>query len=35
MVAGDARIDFSNNKPYGLQEATSAFTRVATQHGWQ
>jgi len=35
MIAGDARLDLANNRPYSLQEAKSAFTRVAAQHGWQ
>lgn len=35
MVDGNARIDFRNlQRPYTLQEAKSAFTRVAGQHGW-
>ena len=35
MIAGGARLDLKNMQPYSLSEARSAFTRVASQHGWQ
>lgn len=35
MVDGNARIDFHNlTRGYTVEEARSAFTRVAGQHGW-
>lgn len=34
MIAGGARIDFSQDYPYSAVEAKAAFTRVAHQHGW-
>lgn len=34
MIAGDARIEFRHDYPYDEAEARSAFTRVASQHGW-
>ena len=32
---GNPRIDFSNNMPYSLEEAKSAYMRVASTHGWK
>ena len=35
IVAGEGRLDSKNwNQAYGLQEAESAFIRVARQHRW-
>jgi len=34
MMAGGARLDTGNQRPYSLSEAQSAFDRVARQHGW-
>eukprot|EP00761_Pharyngomonas_kirbyi_P013690 gb/GECH01013719.1/.p1 GENE.gb/GECH01013719.1/~~gb/GECH01013719.1/.p1 ORF type:complete len:321 (+),score=111.25 gb/GECH01013719.1/:1-963(+) len=35
MIAGGARIDFSNLSPYTEHEAQSAFRRVAARYGWE
>lgn len=32
---GDPRIDFHNNMPYSLEEAKSAYLRVAGDHRWK
>jgi ubiquitin-conjugating enzyme E2 Q len=35
IMNGGPRIDFSNPRPYSLQEAREAFERVASQHHWK
>lgn len=34
IMAGNARLDFSNQYPYTEREAKDAFARVAQQHKW-
>ena len=35
IIEGEPRIDFNNMYPYTLNEAKSAFQRVAAQHNWK
>jgi hypothetical protein len=35
MIAGDARIDTHDKRPYTESEAREAFQRAAMTHGWQ
>jgi len=35
MIGGGARLDLNNTSEYSEQEAKTAFTRVAKQHGWE
>jgi ubiquitin-conjugating enzyme E2 Q len=35
ILNGNPRIDFGLNEPYSLQEATAAYRRVASDHGWK
>ncbi|KAF0978718.1 hypothetical protein FDP41_002538 [Naegleria fowleri] len=35
MIAGEARLDFSNTTPYTEHEAKEAFFRVAERYGWE
>ena len=35
MMISNPRIDFSQNTPYSMQEAISAYQRVASDHKWK
>ncbi len=35
MIAGNARLDFSNTSQYSEQEAKEAFNRMASKYGWK